>query len=46
MAKRLGALVTFKPGVTRAQAAKAMAGLKGLIDERITYPLQKKESAR
>jgi hypothetical protein len=36
--KRLGALVTFKPGVTREQAEAALAGLQGLIDPRITYP--------
>lgn len=38
MAKRIGALVTFKAGVTRAQAAKALGALAGMIDERITYP--------
>lgn len=46
MSTRMGVLLTFKPEVTREQAEKALAGLKGLVDEKITYPHTKPYQTR
>ena len=38
MANRMGLVVVFKDGVTRAQATRALNGLKGLVEPNLTYP--------
>jgi hypothetical protein len=32
MAKRMGSVIVFKPGVTKAQAAKALASLAAVVE--------------
>lgn len=41
MAERMGLVVVFKAGVTRAAATAALANLNGLVESKITYPFMK-----